>query len=127
MTRTVEQIRETWSKVTPGRWTVITKIGGLGVIVASFGRDRRDVSWFVESSEIVRDEHLPANAEAIAHAPTDIAILLEENQRLTEALKPFAEEANHIPDTHESAETPDPGLITNGDLRRARTALEPAP
>lgn len=54
--------------------------------------------------------------------------LQAENERLRKALKPFAGAADELPDEHHDStdiwEAPVGMLITAGDLRRARAALD---
>jgi len=60
----------------------------------------------------------PANAEFIAHAPSDVAVLVEAVKALRAALEPFAALGDQLSD-----DAPDRCAITWGDLRRAAAVL----
>jgi len=128
MTRTVDQIRETWSKVP--RWqfgdiedTAICDLSGLVI--------HRPVYDRTDQFEIC---HL----SAIVLAPTDIAILLEEIRRLRAALKPLADTWIRTETVGEiesriievTGDGPFAGWIAElltTHAKAARTALEPTP
>ena len=88
------EIRERWAKGTPGPWEV---------------NDRREIGMFIFKRDktvgnfvrVYKDKNIDsiANADKIANAPTDIAFLLAEVERLRERLRPknsWAEEMEDV-------------------------------
>lgn len=75
----IEEIRERWTRATPGPWRRQVSETYVG----------RPTGWYIGSdirgiAKTTRgDDQAKTDADAIAHAPEDIAFLLAEIERLT--------------------------------------------
>jgi len=76
----IEEIKNRWSKATPGPWCTFSAFGTIQV--ASESGNMLDYgSWSVTARTIARYNN-PSDAMAIAQAPSDIAYLISEIERL---------------------------------------------
>jgi len=99
----LDEIRERWAKGTPGPWVICPTIYRKGEWRFEPGVERN--GEFVplvekEGCEYIRDLGLiEANADKIANAPTDIAFLLAEVERLEkdiELMQSVMDEADRL-------------------------------